>query len=153
MTVDKLVGGGVKVQEIAARPYVEQILHDDKLIAIIIPASYEPTATEFPTSADINMQVGLIKYPAGGLIQPHKHHPLKRHIVGTCEVLFVRSGKAELSLYNSQQQLVAHRIVSRGDLILLVTGGHGFRMLEDTVLMEVKQGPYTGLDEKERFES
>ena len=47
--------------------------------------------------------------------------------------------------------LVATRELLPGDIMLMVGGGHGFRMLEDTVLLEVKQGPYTGLDEKERF--
>jgi hypothetical protein len=41
--------------------------------------------------------------------------------------------------------------VREGDVLLLVKGGHGFRMLEETVFVEIKQGPYTGLDEKERF--
>ena len=47
--------------------------------------------------------------------------------------------------------LIATRELATGDVMLMVGGGHGFRMLEDTVLLEVKQGPYTGVAEKERF--
>ena len=129
-------------------------IHDagEQLIAIIVSREHNPPSTEFVTTSDLNLQVGLIKYPAGGVILPHMHRPLERHIVGTGEVLFVRSGKAEVSFYDDERQPVAQRVLQQGDLLLLVSGGHGFRMLEDTVLMEVKQGPYTGLDEKERFE-
>ena len=118
----------------------------------MLSGDHNPPSTEFVTTSDLNLQVGLIKYPAGGVIRPHVHRPLERHIVGTGEVLLVRSGKAEVSLYDDERQLVAQRLLQQGDLLLLVSAGHGFRMLEDTVLLEVKQGPYTGLDEKERFE-
>ena len=131
---------------------IEQVFVSEQLIAIIVSHAHNPPSTEFVTSADINMQVGFIKYPAGGVIQPHVHRPIERHVVGTNEVLLVRSGKMEVSLYDDERQLVAQRILQQGDLLLLMNGGHGFRVLEDTVLLEVKQGPYSGLDEKERFE-
>lgn len=130
---------------------IEHIHAGAQLIAIIVSHGHNPASTNFVTSSDLNLQVGFIKYPAGGVIQPHVHRAIERHIVGTGEVLLVRSGKMEVSLYNGQRDLVAQRVLSTGDLLFLVGGGHGFRMLEDTVLLEVKQGPYTGLDEKVRF--
>ena len=56
-----------------------------------------------------------------------------------------------MDLYDEERRHVATRELRAGDVILIAAGGHGFRMLEDTVLLEVKQGPYVGLDEKERF--
>lgn len=131
---------------------IEHVYADEKLIAIIVSGEHNPESTEFVTTSDQTMQVGFIKYPKGGFIQPHRHRLLERHIVGTGEVLLVRSGKLVLSLFDDQRQPVAQRTLEQGDLIVLISGGHGFRMLEDTVLLEVKQGPYTGLDEKERFQ-
>lgn len=130
---------------------IEHIYAEKQLLAIIVSKDHEPVSTEFVTSSDLTMQVGFVKYPGGGAIQPHVHRPLERHIVGTGEVLLVRSGKMEVTLYDDEHHQVAQRILEQGDLLLLVTGGHGFRMIEDTVLLEVKQGPYIGLDEKERF--
>jgi hypothetical protein len=63
----------------------------------------------------------------------------------------VRSGRCEIDLYDTRRRLVATETLERDDVILLVEGGHGLRMASDTVLLEVKQGPYTGLAEKERF--
>ena len=71
--------------------------------------------------------------------------------MGTSEVLIVRRGRCEMDIYNNERELVATRQLRQGDIMLMVDGGHGFRMLEDTVFLEVKQGPYTGVDEKERF--
>jgi hypothetical protein len=76
---------------------------------------------------------------------------LERHLVGTSEVIVVRRGRCEIDIYDNDRTLIASRELRPGDIMLMTGGGHGFRMLEDTVLLEVKQGPYTGLDEKEHF--
>ena len=47
---------------------------------------------------------------------------------------------------------LATRTLKTGDVILLVSGGHDFEMLEDTDMVEVKQGPYSGVEDKARFE-
>lgn len=140
-----------RVPEKSAEP-IEHITWQDERIAIICRTEYSPSATEFLTPLDYKQQLGFIVYPAGGVIQAHTHKPLERHIVGTSEVLGVRSGRLEVDFYNSKRDLIATRVLEKGDLVLLISGGHGFRMLEDTVLLEVKQGPYTGIDEKERFQ-
>jgi len=130
---------------------VEWIVAGDRPLAIIISHEFKPEATQFITPPQHTQQVGLIVYSQGGTIVPHFHSPLERHIVGTPETLLVRSGKVEVSLYDDGQVLVARRILDVGDVLVLLGGGHGFNMLEDTVLLEVKQGPYTGLVEKVRF--
>lgn len=130
---------------------VEWIVTGEQPLAIIINHEFEPEATQFITSPEHLQQVGFVKYSHGGTIAPHYHTPLERHIVGTPETLFVRSGKVEVSLYDDGQILVTRRILEVGDVLVLLSGGHGFKMLEDTVLLEVKQGPYTGLVEKVRF--
>jgi uncharacterized protein with PhoU and TrkA domain len=66
-------------------------------------------------------------------------------------VLIIKRGRCLLDVYNDNKELVATRELREGDLMLMVGGGHGFRMLEETVFLEVKQGPYLNVDEKERF--
>lgn len=131
--------------------HFEQILYNDKPLAYIIRAEINPQKTTFLTPPEFKQQVGFVVYPAGGEIQRHVHRPLERHLVGTSEVLIVRRGRCEIDIYNNGRELVATRELRQGDVMLMVDGGHGFRMLEATVFLEVKQGPYTGLDEKERF--
>jgi len=129
----------------------ESIERNGKPLAFIIRASVMPEKTTFLTPDDYKQQVGFVVYPKGGEITRHVHRPLERHLVGTSEVLVVRKGRAEIDIYDDDRTLVATRELRTGDIMLMVGGGHGFRMLEDTVFLEVKQGPYTGVDEKERF--
>ena len=130
---------------------VERIYWDETCLTYIIRASFLPHKTTFLTPPDYKQQVGYIVYPAGGEIQRHVHRPLERHLVGTSEVVIVTRGRCEIAIYNDQRELVATREMREGDIALMVSGGHGFRMLEDTVFLEVKQGPYMELDEKEQF--
>jgi hypothetical protein len=130
---------------------IEKIIWQDVPLAYIIRSEMNPTETTFLTPPEFKQQVGFVIYPAGGKIQRHVHRPLERHLVGTSEVLIVRRGRCEIDIYNNERELVATRQLRQGDIMLMVDGGHGFRMLEDTVFLEVKQGPYTGLEEKERF--
>ena len=120
-------------------------------LCYIIRGELAPVATTFVTPPEYKQQVGFIAYPAGGEVQRHLHLPLERHLVGTSEVLFVRRGRCVLDVYDDSKELVASREVKAGDLVLMVGGGHGFRMLEDTLFLEVKQGPYLECEEKERF--
>jgi len=130
---------------------IEKIIWQDVLLAYIIRSEMNATETTFLTPPEFKQQVGFVVYPAGGKIQRHVHRPLERHLVGTSEVLIVRRGGCEIDIYNNERELVATRQLHQGDIMLMVDGGHGFRMMEDTVFLEVKQGPYTGLEEKERF--
>lgn len=131
--------------------HVEHIVWEGRPLAHIIRAEMAPQNTTFLTPAEFKQQVGFVVYPAGGEIQRHVHRPLERHLIGTSEVLIVRRGRCEIDIYNNQRELVATRELRQGDIMLMVDGGHGFRMMEDTVFLEVKQGPYSGLEEKERF--
>lgn len=107
--------------------------------------------TEFPTPPELNLQVGFVVYPAGGEVPRHAHKPIERSIVGTAEVIVVRSGRCALDVYDDDGGLVGTRELTTGDVMLMVGGGHGFRMHEPTTLLEVKQGPYLGGHEKVRF--
>lgn len=131
--------------------HIETVEHDGETIGLVVRASASPETTKFLTSTEENLQLGYVVYPAGGEIQRHVHLPLERHLTGTAEVVIVKEGRCEVDFYTEDKELLTTIEIVRGDVMLLLRGGHGFRMSEDTVLFEVKQGPYTGLAEKERF--
>ncbi len=130
---------------------VEQILWHAKPLAYIIRAAMQPNKTTFLTPPEFKQQVGFVVYPTGGEVARHVHLDLQRHLVGTSEVLILRQGRCLVDIYTDDRQLVATRELQTGDILLMVGGGHGFRMLEDTVFIEVKQGPYLDAQEKEHF--
>ena len=128
--------------------FVEQITSNGQLLACVVRRQVSPDATTFVTQPELNLQVGFVVYPAGGEVQPHAHRPIDRRIIGTSEVLIVKRGRCIVDVYDVDSRLVASPVLETGDLVVLLGHGHGCRMLEDTVLLEVKQGPYLGLDEK-----
>lgn len=132
---------------------IETIYHGEVLIGTILRASYAPARTEFVTKDDESLQIGLIVYGQGTAIQPHVHNPVERQVQGTSEVIVVRQGLCMVDFYTSAKAYLCSYQLQQGDIVsLLPSGGHGFRMMEDTILFEVKQGPYVGERDKERFD-
>lgn len=130
---------------------IEEIRAGEQLLAVIIRAEVQPSETTFITGESLPQQIGFVVYPAGGEVVRHVHRPIKRVLDGTSEVLVIREGRCEADFYDESRAFVATRQLVRGDVVALVAGGHGFRALEDTTFFEIKQGPYTGIDEKETF--
>lgn len=142
---------GTPSQPFASRQPVEVIQHDGKMICMIIRAEPVPGSTVFYTPDDLNLQIGKIVYPANGKIARHRHKPIRHSVVGSSEVLVVQKGRMILDVYADDRTIHSSREMGPGDVVILVAGGHGFHFLEDTVLVEVKQGPYHGDGEKEYF--
>jgi hypothetical protein len=130
---------------------VEAIGREGRVFAYVMRDTPGEKKTTFLTPDEAIQQVGFVVHPAGAEVKRHYHLPLERSIVGTPEVLVVRQGRCEMDVYDHEQQLVCTRELATGDIMVMVGGGHGFRMVEDTVLLEVKQGPYYGPDEKAYF--
>jgi hypothetical protein len=66
-------------------------------------------------------------------------------------VLLIKRGRLRVDFYDDDQHYLESRILEAGDVILLATGGHGFEVLEEVEMIEVKQGPYAGDQDKTRF--
>lgn len=132
--------------------FIETITNGLEPIALIIRADYDEQGIKFFTPGSFSQQVAYMKHPKGHKISAHHHNMITRQVLYTQEVLFVRRGKVKVRLYASNQQHIGDRLLCAGDLILLCGGGHSFEMLEETVMVEVKQGPYTGDGDKTRFE-
>lgn len=130
---------------------MEHITWNDQHIATIIRRDYMPFETTFVSPDSYYQQLGFVVYPKDGVVARHSHLPLQRHLVGTPETLLIRKGRTEVELYAMDKSLLGTWVLEEGDMIQLVAGGHCFKCLEDTVFLEIKQGPYTGLVEKERF--
>jgi hypothetical protein len=131
--------------------FMEIIQWNGQPLTYIIRAELEPEKTTFLTPHEFKQQVGFVVYPAGGEVARHIHLDIERNLIGTSEVLLLRKGHCLMDVFNNDHQLVATRELKAGDIMLMVGGGHGFRMLEDTVFLEIKQGPYLDVEEKEHF--
>ena len=132
---------------------IERIVNEDTELALIIRHSYHKDGIEFFTPSSYSQQIGYMNRPAGYVIPPHVHNPVVREVQYTKEVLYIKSGKLRVDFYSEAQEYLESTILKTGDVILLAFGGHGFEMLEPTEIIEVKQGPYAGDQDKTRFEA
>ena len=130
---------------------IEQITDQNQLLALIVFHRFNQPGIHFFTPNELSQQLAYMRHPIGKVIQPHVHNPVIREVTHTQEVLFIKSGKLRVDFYNDQQEYLDSRILEAGDVILLVTGGHGFEVLEEIEMIEVKQGPYVGEQDKTRF--
>lgn len=103
-----------------------------------------PPGAKFYTDNNESLQLGSISYQAGFYIPPHNHHTINRPIMKTEEVLFVVSGRIEIDLYLHDDTIHKTVELKTGDVIILMGCGHAVRYIEDTQMIEVKQGPYLG---------
>lgn len=131
----------------------EKIELNDQILGIIIRTEYVKDGIAFFTPDDFSQQLGYMNRPKDYVIAPHVHNLVERKVDLTQEVLFVKSGKVRVDFYDNAKNYLESRIISKGDIVLLAHGGHGFKMLEQSEMVEVKQGPYCGEMDKVRFES
>jgi hypothetical protein len=132
---------------------IEEIRHKEKLFALIIRSNYSADGIEFFTPNEFSQQLAYMKRPEGYSILPHTHNPVQREIVYTQEVLIIKSGKVRVDFYDRDQNYLESTILNKEDVILLADGGHGFKMLEESEIIEVKQGPFVENEDKTRFDS
>jgi mannose-6-phosphate isomerase-like protein (cupin superfamily) len=131
---------------------IEQITHEDRLLAVIVSHRFNKPGIHFFTPNDLSQQLAYMHHPIGKVIPPHVHNAVPREVTYTQEVLFIKSGKLRVDFYTDRQNYLDSRVLEAGDVILLVTGGHGFEVIEEIEMIEVKQGPYVGERDKTRFE-
>lgn len=131
---------------------IETLKVGDQVLAVIVSREFNKPGIHFFTPDDLSQQLAYMRHPAGKVIDPHVHNPVNRSVQYTQEVLFIRRGRLRVDFYDNDQTYIESRILQAGDVILLATGGHGFEVLEEIEMIEVKQGPYTGDQDKTRFE-
>ncbi len=130
---------------------IEKIIHNNKLLSVIIRANYKSDGIEFFTPDDFSQQLAYMHRKKNYVIPPHVHNAVQRDVHFTQEVLVIKSGKVRVDYYSDDRDYLESRVLCQGDVVLLAYGGHGFEMLEDSEMIEVKQGPYAGEMDKIRF--
>jgi hypothetical protein len=130
---------------------IETVYHRDVILAIILPNSFQAPGVNFCTPESFSQQVAFIRHLKGTIIEAHVHNPVYREVLRTQEVLCLKKGRLRVDFYDADRTYLESRILHAGDTIILVSGGHGFEVLEDVEMIEVKQGPYLSDEDKTRF--
>ena len=102
--------------------------------------------TQFLTPATLDMQVGVLERARGERVQAHTHVQQSRKLNSSSELLYVERGRVLVDIYDEDWQLLADELLSRGEMLLLLRGGHALTVIDDARVIEVRHGPYSGVD-------
>ena len=131
---------------------VTHIKHKNETLAIVVSHRFNKEGVHFFTPDEFSQQLAYMKHPAGKIIEAHYHNPVNRNVVQTQEVLVIKKGKLKVNFYDEKQNFISDFLLEGGDVILLASGGHGFEVIEEVEMIEIKQGPYQGDSDKTRFD-
>ncbi len=131
--------------------FIQEIKQEDRVFAIILRRNFSAPGVHFFTPGDFSQQLGMLVHERGKVVDRHRHKHVRREIHRTQEVLVVLSGRIRVEIYDDGGKILKAAILRGGDAILLAAGGHRVKVLERAKVIEVKQGPYAGFDDKEFF--
>ena len=131
---------------------IEKIFHKNKIYALIVRSKFrKKSGINFFTSEEAPQQFGYMKHKKNYLIMPHKHNKRLTKILITTEVIIIFKGILRVDFYDNKKKYLFSKKIYAGDIIMLVNGGHGFKVLKDLEMIEVKQGPYSLSADKTKF--
>jgi len=126
------------------------IRYKNNIFAYIIKISNK-NGVNFYTPKDVTQQVGILNHKKGHLINPHIHLKNPRKVIYTTEVLIILEGKVRVDFFDKQKKYLFSKILNKNNIIIFVDGGHGFKILQNAKIIEVKQGPYNEVKDKVIF--
>ena len=133
---------------------IEKIIYKKKLLALIVRGKYRnKKGITFFTPKESTQQFGYMKHKKKHIIKPHLHKKRKTRIMYTSEVILLLKGLLRVDFYNNKKKYLISKILKPKDIIMLVKGGHGFKVLKEVEMIEIKQGPYSLSKDKIKFEN
>ena len=133
---------------------IEKVVHKKKLQALIVRGKYrKKKGITFFTPNSSTQQFGYMKHKKEHIIKPHLHKKRLTKILYTTEVILLLKGVLRVDFYNNFKKYLFSKVLKEKDIIMLVHGGHGFKVLKDIEMLEIKQGPYSLIKDKIKFEN
>ena len=131
---------------------VKEIKDGDTLIAKIIKENDWAENLKFYTDDKDFVQVSTWNYNSGKHLKAHGHKIYERVTNKTNEVIFVKSGKLNVTLFSEKDEVLETVTLGKGDILISYNGGHAYDILDDnTQVLEVKNGPYPGLEKDKKI--
>jgi|TARA_B100001964_G_scaffold6747_1_gene7369 hypothetical protein len=133
---------------------IEKITHKKKLFALIVRSKFrKKKGINFFTENNATQQFGYMKHKKDYVIKPHKHNQRLTKILTTTEVIILFKGILRVDFYDNKEKYLFSKKIFRNDIVMLANGGHGFKVLEDVEMLEIKQGPYRLSKDKVKFDN
>ena len=131
---------------------IQKIIYKNKILAVIVKNRYiKRKGINFFTDNKLSQQVAYMNHKKGHVIQPHIHKKRLKKVYDTSEVLIILKGSMKVDFYNNKKKYLFSKILIKNDIVILLTAGHGFKILKNCKFIEVKQGPYNPIKDKFKF--
>jgi hypothetical protein len=131
---------------------IEKIIHNKKIYALIVKKyNRKKTGINFFTPNYFPQQLGFMKHGKNHLIKPHYHKKRLTKILITTEIILIIKGILRVDFYNEKQKYIFSKLLKKNQIILLMHGGHGFKIIKDVEMLEFKQGPFSVKKDKIKF--
>ena len=132
---------------------IQKIKHKNKLFALIVRGKYrnKKGVSFFTENKDIQ-QFGYMNHLKNHVIKPHIHKRQTRKLIYTSEVILILKGILRVDFYNTKKTYLFSKILKEKDIIMLVHGAHGFKVIKNVQMLEIKQGPYITKLDKVKFD-
>ena len=101
---------------------------------------------DFLTNDDSFVQVGTWKYEKGKILDAHYHNTFERKSYITQEVVLVLEGTIICNLYTTDGEFIASEEIKQNQLIIQFLGVHEYEIMDNSKVLEIKNGPYFGPD-------
>ncbi|MCF7892147.1 MAG: radical SAM protein, partial [Candidatus Omnitrophica bacterium] len=122
-----------------------KFIKDNRLLGILIKKDYKPEGFEVLTAMDEPFSITCFERKKDTKGNLHYHNSVQEtNPFGDKlrqEFVHVLKGKIKVFVYTKEWELIDTVVLNSGDSIYL-TEAHQVEFLEDTTLLEVKQGPY-----------
>ena len=131
---------------------IENVKYKKQIFAIIVRGTYRSKkGISFFSPKFATQQFGYMKHKKGYVIKPHKHKKRLTKILKTTEVIIILKGTLRVDFFNQQEKYLFSKVIREKDIIFLMHGGHGFKVIKNVEMIEVKQGPYNASMDKIKF--
>ena len=123
-------------------------------MALIVRGKYrKKKGITFFTPNESTQQFGYMKHKKEYIIKPHLHKKRMTKIYYTTEVILILKGILRVDFYTQAKKYLFSKVLKDKDIIMLVSGGHGFKVLKNLEMLEIKQGPYNLIKDKIKFDN
>lgn len=121
---------------------IEKIYNNNKQIAVIVRNKFKKKGMHFLTNNNMSLQLGFFFHKKGYKVKNHYHLNVKKIIKKNTEVLYVKKGKLKIAFYTKKKEKILYKFLKKGDLIYIFDDAHELFILENSEIIEIKQGPY-----------
>ncbi len=126
--------------------FYREIFHESVHVATIVKPLDASDGLSFVTDDEKFLQLGIWNYKKNTQLDNHFHNEFERKSYKTNEFVFVLKGEIECNLYTEEGEFIERVLIKESEGIIQHNYAHEYKMLEDSIILESKNGPFMGVE-------